>query len=123
MKRNISFLNKNTFLFLETHFFVKIPKDLIASAIKLISLLRQILKNIDIPWQKPRHLPIAEANFVYRISNTCKPHFSNKHARGDYKIMLIEYDKILLKNKEVAKNLTDILDILLIPLSYMNFLM
>ena len=45
----------------------------------------------------------AEANFVYRISNTCKPHFSNKHARGDYKIMLIEYDKILLKNEEVAK--------------------
>ena len=37
--------------------------------------------------------------------------------------MLIEYDKILLKNKEVAKNLTNILDILLIPLSYMNFLM
>ena len=108
---------------METHFFVKIPKNLIASAIKLISLLRQILKNIDIPWQKPRHLPIAEANFVYRISNICKPHFSNKYARGDYKIMLIEYDKILLKNKEVAKNLTNILDILLIPLSYMNFLM
>ena len=108
---------------METHFFVKIPQNLIASAIKLISLLRQILKNIDIPWQKPRHLPIAEANFVHRISNTCKPHFSNKHARGDYKIMLIEYDKILLKNKEVAKNLTNILDILLIPLSYMNFLM
>ena len=34
---------------------------------------------------------------------TCKPYFSNKHARGDSKIMLIENDKMLLKNEEVAK--------------------
>ena len=34
---------------------------------------------------------------------TCKPYFSNKHARGDSKIMLIESDKMLLKNEEVAK--------------------
>ena len=33
---------------------------------------------------------------------TCKPCFSNKHARGDSKIMLIENDKMLLRNKEVA---------------------
>ena len=34
---------------------------------------------------------------------TCKPYFSNKHARGDSKIMLTENDKVLLKNEEVAK--------------------
>ena len=34
---------------------------------------------------------------------TCKQYFSNKHARGDSKIMLIENDKMLLKNEEVAK--------------------
>ena len=34
---------------------------------------------------------------------TWKPYFSNKHARGDSKIMLIENDKMLLKNQEIAK--------------------
>ena len=34
---------------------------------------------------------------------TRKLFFSNKHARGDSKIMLIENDKMLLKNEEVAK--------------------
>ena len=29
---------------------------------------------------------------------TCKPYFSNKHARGDSKIILIENDKMLLEN-------------------------
>ena len=33
----------------------------------------------------------------------CKPYFSNKHARGDSKIMPIENDKMLLKNEEVGK--------------------
>ena len=33
---------------------------------------------------------------------TCKPYFSNKHAPGDSKIMLIENDKMLLKNEEVV---------------------
>ena len=33
---------------------------------------------------------------------TCKPYFSNKHASGDSKIMLIENDKMLLKNEEVG---------------------
>ena len=94
-----SFLNKNTFLFLETHFFVKIPKNLIASTINFFA--EADTKKHRYPLAKAS--ANAEANFVYRISNTCKPHFSNKHARGDYKIMLIEYDKILLKNEEVAK--------------------
>ena len=59
-KRKIFFFKqKYTFLFLETYFF-KISKNLIASA---FFLLRQILKNIDMPRQKPRHLPTAEANF------------------------------------------------------------
>ena len=38
----------------------KISKNLIASA---FFFLRQILKNIDMPRQKPRHLLTAEANF------------------------------------------------------------
>ena len=49
---------------------------------------------------------------------TCKPYFSNKHARGGSKIMLIENDKMLLKNEEVAKefnqyfgHITDSLDL------------
>ena len=32
----------------------------------------------------------------------CKPYFSNKHAKGDSNIMLIEKDEILLKNKKIA---------------------
>ena len=31
---------------------------------------------------------------------TCKPYFSNKHARGDSKIIRIENDKMLLKMKK-----------------------
>ena len=53
---------------------------------------------------------------------TCKPYFSNKHARGDSKIMLIENDKMLLKNEEVAKefnqyfgHITDSLDLYEFP--------
>ena len=53
---------------------------------------------------------------------TCKPYFSNKHARGDSKIMLIENDKMLLKNEEVAKefnqylgHITDALDLYELP--------
>ena len=34
--------------------------------------------------------------------DTCKPYFSNKHAKGDSNIMLIEKDEILLKNKKIA---------------------
>ena len=58
MKHFFSFLNKNYFLFLEKHFF-KIPKNLIASA---FFLPRQMPKNIDMPQQKPWHLPTAKAN-------------------------------------------------------------
>ena len=34
----------------------------------------------------------------------CKPYFSNKHAVGDSKIMLIENDKMILDNERVSKN-------------------
>ena len=34
---------------------------------------------------------------------TCKPHFSNKHARGDSRIMLIKNDKMLQNSGEVVK--------------------
>ena len=53
------FLKKYIFLFLETYFF-QIPKNLIASA---FFLPRQILENVDMPQQKPPHLPTATANF------------------------------------------------------------
>ena len=53
---------------------------------------------------------------------TCKPYFSNEHARGDSKIMFIENDKMLLKNEEVAKefnqyfgHITDSLDLYEFP--------
>ena len=34
----------------------------------------------------------------------CKPYFSNKHAVGDFKIMLIENDKMTLDNESVSQN-------------------
>ena len=53
---------------------------------------------------------------------TCKPYFSNKHARGDSKIMFIENYKMLLKNEEVGKvfnqffgHITDSLDLYEFP--------
>ena len=51
--KNDFFLLSKALLFLETYFF-KIPKNLIALAfIYLFILPRQILKNVDMPWQKP----------------------------------------------------------------------
>ena len=44
-----------------------------------------------------------------------KRYFSNKHARGESKIMLIENNQIIFS--------INVSDILLIPLIYMNFLM
>ena len=62
IKWNISFFKKKKqkyILFLKLFF--KISKNLIASA---FFLPRQILKIIDIPWQKPWHLPTAEASLM-----------------------------------------------------------
>ena len=51
-----------------------------------------------------------------------KPYYSNKHARGDSKIMLIENYKMLLKNEEAVKefnqyfgHITDSLDLYEFP--------
>ena len=53
IKRNIAFfLEPKYILFSETYSF-KIPKNLITST---IFLPMQILKNIDMPWQKPQML-------------------------------------------------------------------
>ena len=68
----------------------------------------------------------AKSEYFNEVSNsessrpfwdTWKPYFSTKHARGDSKILLIENDKMLLKNQEVAKefnqyfgHITDSLD-------------
>ena len=51
--------NKNTFFIKQDISFLKKTK-IIAWA---FFLPRQIVKNIDMPRQNPRHLPAAEANF------------------------------------------------------------
>ena len=61
IKRKIFlFKTKIYFFYSLRSIFVKISKNLIASA---FFLPRQILQNIDMPRQKPRHLGTAEANF------------------------------------------------------------
>ena len=60
-KAFLSFFKKNIFLFLEKYFF-HFSKTSVASS---FSRLRQILKNIDMPWQNPRHLTTADANFEH----------------------------------------------------------
>ena len=40
----------------------------------------------------------------------CKPYFSNKQAKGDSNVMLIEKDEILLKNKKIADVLNSYFD-------------
>ena len=74
--------------------------------------------SVDIANYKMRHNLVvslnrqAKSKYFNDVSNTessrpfwetCKPYFSNKHARGDSRIMLIENDKMFLKNEEVAK--------------------
>ena len=60
IKRNIAFLFSKKKNYSWRHTFFKISKNLIASAfftfIYLFFLPRKILKNIDMPWQKPRML-------------------------------------------------------------------
>ena len=58
----LSFLKHKHILFLVTYFFKILIKHLIAS---VFFLQRQILKNIDMSWQRAWHLPIAEANFEH----------------------------------------------------------
>ena len=53
IEESMAFLKQKYILFLETYFF-KIRKNLIILAfIYLFILPRQILKNMDMPWQKP----------------------------------------------------------------------
>ena len=42
--------------------------------------------------------------------DNCKPYFSNKHAKGDSNIMLIEKGEMLLKNKKIADVLNSYFD-------------
>ena len=53
----------------------------------------------------------------------CKLYFSNKHSKGDFDILLIGKDQLLLKNKKVAnvfnsyfQSITDSLDLFEWPL-------
>ena len=60
------------------------------------------------------NLDVATNSKPFR--NKCKPYFSYKHTKGDYNIMLIEKDEILLKNKNDVFNsyfdsVTDSLDL------------
>ena len=55
----LSFFKQKYISFLEMYF-LKIPKNLIAST---FFLWRLILNNIYMPQQKPQHLPTAKANF------------------------------------------------------------
>ena len=41
-------------------------------------------------------------NYLKPFGDKCKPYFSNKHAKGDSNIMLIEKDEIFRKNKKIA---------------------
>ena len=87
-------------------------------------------------YKKQHHLVVslnrqAMSEYFNEVSNTeswrpfwlkWKPYYSNKHARGDSKIMLIENDKMLLKNEEAAKefnqyfgHITDSLDLYEFP--------
>ena len=94
----------------------------LSKAIMKRSRLKNKAKRIKAPinivsYKKQRNLLVSlnrQAKYEYfnEVSNressrpfweTCKPWFSNKHARGDSKIMLIENDKMLLKNEEVGK--------------------
>ena len=44
------------------------------------------------------------------FGDKCKPYFSNKHAKCDSNIVLIEKDEILLKNKKIADVLNSYFD-------------
>ena len=74
----------------------------------------------------------AKSEYFNEVSNTessrpfwetCKPLFSNKHACGDSKIMLIENDKMLLKNEEIAEEFNQYFGNITMLLVYLNFLM
>ena len=52
----------------------------------------------------------------------CKPYFSNKHAVGDSKIMLIETDKMILDNGSVSEKFNNYFTQIVNSLDCMNFL-
>ena len=88
-------------------------------------------------YKKQRNLVVllnrqAKSEYFNEVSNTessrpfwetCKLHFSNKHACGDSKIMLIENDKMLLKNEEIAEEFNQYFGNITMLLVYLNFLM
>ena len=47
--------------------------------------------------------PISSSKDTKPFWKQCKSYFSNKHATGDYKIMLIENDKMILDNESVSE--------------------
>ena len=82
-KTCLSFSKQKYILFLATYFFKILIKHLIASA---FFLPRQILKTIDMPRQKPRHLPIAEVNFecwVFLLQQNNFQYQQNTHEKHE----------------------------------------
>ena len=75
----------------------------------IITLSYQNIKHLRKIWQALQEI-VMESTF-------------HKHAHGDFKIMLIENDKMLLKNEEVAKEFNKYFGHILIHLIYLNFLM
>ena len=104
---------------------------------RLKSKVNRSTDPVDIANYKKQHNLVVSLNrqgkskYFNEVSNiessrhfwkNCKLYFSNKHARGDSKIMHIENDKILLKSEEVAKefkqyfgHITDYLDLYEFP--------
>ena len=118
------------------HYYKNLRKAIIKRS-RLKNKAKRTRSPIDIVnYKKQRNLVVSlnrQAKYEYfnEVSNsessrpfweTYKPYFSNKHARGDSKIMLIENDKMLLKNEEVGKvfnqyfgHITDSLDLYEFP--------
>ena len=99
------------------HYYKNLRKAIMKKS-RLKNKAKRTKASVDIVNYKKQHNLIvslkhqAKHEYSNEVSNsessrpfweTCKPYFSNKHARGDYKVMLIENDKMLLKNEEVGK--------------------
>ena len=59
--------------------------------------------------KKGFHINVETKNNSKPFWSTSKPHFSNKHAKGDADILLIEKNKILLDNRKKANVFNEII--------------
>ena len=130
--KNVKMLKGNH----KPHYYKNLKKAIMKRS-RLKNKAKRTKAPIDIVnYKKQRNLVVSlnrQAKYGYfnEVSNnessrpfweTCKPYFSNKHARRDSKIMLIENDKMLLINEEVGEvfnqyfgHITDSLDLFEFP--------